>query len=133
MASGECDYQYHGANRLGANSLLSAAYSGTVSGPEAMKWARSGKNGSELTYEEMEAARAEVQREYDKIFPLGASISPWVGMVSYSLWGFLFDATQSYTIMLLAGLACSVITAVTGILAMSASKKLPRETAEIER
>ena len=30
LASGECDYQYHGANRLGANSLLSAAYSGTV-------------------------------------------------------------------------------------------------------
>lgn len=73
------------------------------------------------------------EREYDKIFPLGASISPWVGMVSYSLWGFLFDATQSYTIMLLAGLACSVITGVTGILAMSASKKLPRETAEIKQ
>ena len=32
MASGECDYQYHGANRLGANSLLSATYSGTISG-----------------------------------------------------------------------------------------------------
>ena len=54
-------------------------------------------------------------------------------MVSYSLWGFLFDATQSYTIMLLAGLACSVITGITGILAMSASKKLPRETAEIKQ
>ena len=39
MASGECDYQYHGANRLGANSLLSAAYSGTVVGPVSMAWA----------------------------------------------------------------------------------------------
>ena len=39
MASGECDYQYHGANRLGANSLLSAAYSGTVVGPVSMTWA----------------------------------------------------------------------------------------------
>ena len=39
LASGECGYQYHGANRLGANSLLSAAYTGTVSGPSAMKWA----------------------------------------------------------------------------------------------
>ena len=73
MASGECDYQYHGANRLGANSLLSAAYSGTVSGPEAMKWAKSGKNGSELSYEEMEAARVEVQREYDKILQMNGS------------------------------------------------------------
>ena len=34
-ACGECDYQYHGANRLGANSLLSASYSGRVAG-EAM-------------------------------------------------------------------------------------------------
>lgn len=33
FAAGECDYMYHGANRLGANSLLSAAYSGTVCGP----------------------------------------------------------------------------------------------------
>ena len=70
MASGECDYQYHGANRLGANSLLSAAYSGTVSGPEAMKWAKTGNKGSELTDAELEAARLEVQNEYDKILQM---------------------------------------------------------------
>ncbi len=35
FAAGECDYMYHGANRLGANSLLSAMYSGTVAGPAA--------------------------------------------------------------------------------------------------
>jgi succinate dehydrogenase / fumarate reductase, flavoprotein subunit len=28
-AIGECDYQYHGANRLGANSLLSCIFSGS--------------------------------------------------------------------------------------------------------
>jgi succinate dehydrogenase/fumarate reductase cytochrome b subunit (b558 family) len=28
--TGECDYQYHGANRLGANSLLSCIYGGMV-------------------------------------------------------------------------------------------------------
>lgn len=28
FAIGECDYEYHGANRLGANSLLSTVYSG---------------------------------------------------------------------------------------------------------
>jgi succinate dehydrogenase / fumarate reductase flavoprotein subunit len=38
FASGECDYMYHGANRLGANSLLSALYSGTVSGPAALNY-----------------------------------------------------------------------------------------------
>ena len=30
---GESDYQYHGANRLGANSLLSTIYGGMVTGP----------------------------------------------------------------------------------------------------
>jgi succinate dehydrogenase flavoprotein subunit len=32
-AIGECDYQYHGANRLGANSLLSCIFSGLFLGP----------------------------------------------------------------------------------------------------
>jgi succinate dehydrogenase / fumarate reductase, flavoprotein subunit len=32
-ALGECDYQYHGANRLGANSLLSCIFSGLFSAP----------------------------------------------------------------------------------------------------
>src|SRR5258705_4570166 len=32
-ATGEVDYQYHGANRLGANSLLSCIYAGMVAGP----------------------------------------------------------------------------------------------------
>jgi succinate dehydrogenase / fumarate reductase flavoprotein subunit len=30
-AIGECDYHYHGANRLGANSLLSCIFSGPSS------------------------------------------------------------------------------------------------------
>ncbi|AKT36289.1 succinate dehydrogenase flavoprotein subunit [Chondromyces crocatus] len=32
-AVGEVEYQYHGANRLGANSLLSCLYAGMVAGP----------------------------------------------------------------------------------------------------
>src|SRR6185436_15843035 len=32
-AVGEVDYQYHGANRLGANSLLSCIYGGMATGP----------------------------------------------------------------------------------------------------
>ena len=38
FAAGECDYQYHGANRLGANSLLSAIYGGMVAGPKAVEY-----------------------------------------------------------------------------------------------
>jgi len=39
-ACGECDYQYHGANRLGANSLVSCIFGGFVAGPAAIRWAR---------------------------------------------------------------------------------------------
>ena len=34
FAAGECEYQYHGANRLGANSLVSCIFGGFVAGPE---------------------------------------------------------------------------------------------------
>ena len=35
LAAGECDYQYHGANRLGANSLLSCLHGGIVAAARA--------------------------------------------------------------------------------------------------
>jgi len=35
-ACGECDYAYHGANRLGANSLLSSTFSGIIAGAAAV-------------------------------------------------------------------------------------------------
>ncbi|CRX37537.1 succinate dehydrogenase flavoprotein subunit A [Estrella lausannensis] len=35
---GESDYQYHGANRLGANSLLSCIFAGLVAGGEIPKY-----------------------------------------------------------------------------------------------
>jgi succinate dehydrogenase / fumarate reductase flavoprotein subunit len=41
FAAGEADYSIHGANRLGANSLLSCIYGGFVAGPQALQYARS--------------------------------------------------------------------------------------------
>jgi len=41
FAAGECEYQYHGANRLGANSLVSCIFGGFRSGPNAMTYAKS--------------------------------------------------------------------------------------------
>jgi succinate dehydrogenase / fumarate reductase flavoprotein subunit len=40
FAAGECEYQYHGANRLGANSLVSCIYGGLLSGQTSMKYAK---------------------------------------------------------------------------------------------
>jgi succinate dehydrogenase / fumarate reductase flavoprotein subunit len=39
-AAGEADYQYHGANRLGANSLVSCIFGGFVAGPNAVQYAK---------------------------------------------------------------------------------------------
>ncbi len=39
FAAGEATYQYHGANRLGANSLISCIYEGMVAGPRMVAYA----------------------------------------------------------------------------------------------
>lgn len=46
FATGEADYQYHGANRLGANSLLSCIYGGMVTGPAMAAWRESRKESA---------------------------------------------------------------------------------------
>jgi succinate dehydrogenase / fumarate reductase flavoprotein subunit len=48
-AAGECEYQYHGANRLGANSLVSCIFGGGIAGPAAVKYAKNLENGAEST------------------------------------------------------------------------------------
>jgi succinate dehydrogenase / fumarate reductase, flavoprotein subunit len=45
-ALGECDYQYHGANRLGANSLLSCIFSGLIVAPSVVSWMKSIPGGA---------------------------------------------------------------------------------------
>src|SRR5437867_1248765 len=56
LAAGECDYSIHGANRLGANSLVSCVYGGFVAAPAAIEWAknvnRNGANGSGIYEQE---------------------------------------------------------------------------------
>jgi succinate dehydrogenase / fumarate reductase flavoprotein subunit len=48
-AAGECEYQYHGANRLGANSLVSCIFGGGLAGPAAVKYAKNLQTGAEST------------------------------------------------------------------------------------
>jgi succinate dehydrogenase / fumarate reductase flavoprotein subunit len=48
LAAGECDYSIHGANRLGANSLVSCVYGGFIAAPAAIEYAKNverGRNG----------------------------------------------------------------------------------------
>src|SRR5947209_1944718 len=45
FACGEADYSIHGANRLGANSLVSCIYGGFIAGPQAVLYAKNKKSG----------------------------------------------------------------------------------------
>ncbi|HEY0319919.1 MAG TPA: succinate dehydrogenase flavoprotein subunit [Pyrinomonadaceae bacterium] len=58
LAAGECDYSIHGANRLGANSLVSCVYGGFIAAPAAIEYAknveRNGADGSSLYEQELQ-------------------------------------------------------------------------------
>lgn len=49
FAAGECDYSIHGANRLGANSLVSCVYGGFTAAPSAIEYAKNVERGSSET------------------------------------------------------------------------------------
>ncbi len=72
--------------------------------------------------------------DYEKIYPVATAIAPWFGAFSYSLWGFLYDATGSYVPMLVIGAILCVLTAVFGVAAKIASKSLADkwDTATVE-
>src|ERR1700729_3748014 len=66
FAAGECEYQYHGANRLGANSLVSCIFGGGIAGPAAVKYARGLEKGADAvasTVFESERKRQEAKNQ----------------------------------------------------------------------
>ncbi|MBC7809352.1 MAG: FAD-binding protein, partial [Akkermansiaceae bacterium] len=77
FAAGECDYQYHGANRLGANSLLSCLTTGQLAGPEICKYAdglESHPDGTDPEFAKQEAVRT---KEYEHIKGMNGSENPF--------------------------------------------------------
>jgi succinate dehydrogenase / fumarate reductase flavoprotein subunit len=67
-ANGEVDYQYHGANRLGANSLLSCIYAGMVTGPAMASFRQSLATSSfDLPSSIFEKAEKRERDEYERI------------------------------------------------------------------
>jgi succinate dehydrogenase / fumarate reductase, flavoprotein subunit len=59
FAAGECEYQYHGANRLGANSLVSCIFGGFTAGPNAVRHARNQKAAASNGHFDSERKRQE--------------------------------------------------------------------------
>jgi succinate dehydrogenase / fumarate reductase flavoprotein subunit len=59
FAAGECEYQYHGANRLGANSLVSCIFGGFTAGPNAMRYAQNQQSRVNNGHHDSERKRQE--------------------------------------------------------------------------
>jgi succinate dehydrogenase / fumarate reductase flavoprotein subunit len=79
-AIGECDYQYHGANRLGANSLLSCIFSGLIVAPGIENLIKGQKQAaSELPSSLYDSARNQHQSRHDALLKrTGGSENPYL-------------------------------------------------------
>ncbi|MGZ4105810.1 MAG: FAD-binding protein, partial [Tumebacillaceae bacterium] len=78
FAAGECEYQYHGANRLGANSLLSAIFGGMVTGPNAVKYIHGLKKSSaDVEKSVFETERKKHEQKYESILKMEGTENPY--------------------------------------------------------
>lgn len=78
FAVGECEYQYHGANRLGANALLSCIYSGMVAGPAATNYAKGLSSGApDVSHEWFVREKRRLDDEFAGIFRMNGPENPY--------------------------------------------------------
>ncbi|MFQ5495440.1 MAG: FAD-binding protein, partial [Phycisphaerae bacterium] len=76
---GEADYQYHGANRLGANSLLSCVFSGLFVAPSVENWLESppGTAAADQPTSLFERQVAEHKRHVDELIRREGNENPY--------------------------------------------------------
>ncbi len=78
FAAGECEYQYHGANRLGANSLMSCIYGGMITGPNAVHYAQNLKKSADALPESLfESYRKKYEAEFESILKMEGDENPY--------------------------------------------------------
>src|SRR5690606_2734224 len=79
FAAGECEYQYHGANRLGANSLVSAIYGGMVAGPKAVEYIKGlDKSAEDIASSVFDREQQRHQAKYDSILKMSGTENAYV-------------------------------------------------------
>ena len=77
-AAGEADYQYHGANRLGANSLLSCIYTGLMMGPGVVNYIKNQKeSAADLPSSLFEQAHQQWQEKFTGIKQMKGKENPY--------------------------------------------------------
>ncbi len=78
FAAGEADFQYHGANRLGANSLVSAIYGGMVAGPNAVNYVKGlKKSANDISDTVFEQYRKREEEKFEDIMRLDGTENPY--------------------------------------------------------
>jgi succinate dehydrogenase flavoprotein subunit len=77
-AAGEVDYLYHGANRLGANSLVACLYAGKIGGPAMVRYGRD--RGARLPPDDgaFAAAKKRWETEFARLARLSGPENPHV-------------------------------------------------------
>jgi succinate dehydrogenase / fumarate reductase flavoprotein subunit len=78
-AAGEADYQYHGANRLGANSLLSCIFTGLFMGPCVRSYLANQKGSvADVSAGIYDAGAKKQQAAYEKLMAANGDQNPYV-------------------------------------------------------
>ena len=78
-AAGEVDYAYHGANRLGANSLLSCIYGGLVAGPAIATYVKGiDKSAFEVKGSVFDKAARRERERYEAILKMNGPENPYL-------------------------------------------------------
>ncbi len=101
-AIGECSYQYHGANRLGANSLLSCVFEGQLVAPAVAAYAN--QKHAEADSALFEAERKRWEQRFDKIGSMQGKETPYalhreLGLLMVSYVSIVRDNEQLKTVL----------------------------------
>lgn len=79
FAAGECEYQYHGANRLGANALVACIHAGMVAGPAAIDYAKGLKKAAaDISSRVFDLQVKKHQEQMDKICKMNGPENPFL-------------------------------------------------------